>query len=229
MRFFAISDLHLPGGKDKPMDVFGPEWTDHFEKIKADWLSKVTDEDAVLMPGDLSWAMTLAEAMTDIELIASLPGSKIILRGNHDYWWPSAKKLREALPEGIYAVQNDSVNMDGTVVWGTRGWIHPDTPKFSAEDEKIYLREIARLRLSLGDMEKRFPGMPSIVMMHYPPFGPGGSPTPFTDVIAESGAVSCVYGHIHRAGSGELFSGLIDGVMYRCVSCDMAGFRLAEI
>ena len=126
MRLFAIADLHLPGGANKPMDVFGKHWEGHFEKICDSWRENVSGEDIVLLPGDLSWAMQLEEAMGDLARIGTLPGRKVLLRGNHDYWWGSIGKLRERLPGGMYAIQNDAVALDGLTVAGSRGWTHPD-------------------------------------------------------------------------------------------------------
>ena len=148
MLVYAISDLHLPGGNSKPMNVFGSQWDDHFERIRADWTSRVTDDDLVLLPGDLSWAMKLEDAREDIQSVASLPGRKVIIRGNHDYWWASISRVRDALPEGMYALQNDAVRVSGITLCGTRGWILPcDTS--DAEDERICRRELMRLEMSL--------------------------------------------------------------------------------
>ena len=146
MKIFAIADLHLPGGDVKPMDVFGAHWENHFERISEDWRARVTEEDVVLLPGDTSWAMQLRDALPDLERIAALPGRKILLRGNHDYWWSSLARLRAALPEGFYALQNDALLLSGTLFAGTRGWLCAcDDP----QDRKIHEREVQRLALSL--------------------------------------------------------------------------------
>ena len=125
MKIYAIGDLHLPGGDDKPMEVFGTHWEGHWQKIKQDWLEKVRYEDVVLIPGDISWAMQLEHAVEDLRAVGDLPGRKIILRGNHDYWWGSITRVREALPEGMYALQNDAIELDGVVFCGSRGWTIP--------------------------------------------------------------------------------------------------------
>ena len=114
MALFAISDLHLPA-REKPMDVFGAHWENHFERIREDWLQRVGAEDVVLLPGDLTWAMRLEDAMEDIARVGELPGRKIILRGNHDYWWSAIGRVRRALPEGMYALQNDAMELDGVL------------------------------------------------------------------------------------------------------------------
>ena len=125
MRVYAIGDLHLPGGAVKPMDVFGAHWENHFARISEDWRGRVKDQDVVLIPGDISWAMQLDGAQADLDAIAALPGRKILLRGNHDYWWNSLTRVRSLLREGCYALQNDSVYLDGLLFCGTRGWTCP--------------------------------------------------------------------------------------------------------
>ena len=154
MAIFAISDLHLPGGDVKPMDVFGDHWAGHFEKISADWREKVGPDDVVLLPGDLSWAMGLKEAQADLDAIGALPGKKVILRGNHDYWWSAIGRVRDALPEGMYAVQNDCVELCGRVICGTRGWNLPGEQS-TADDIKVYKRELLRLEMTLKEARRR--------------------------------------------------------------------------
>ena len=150
MRLFAIGDLHLPGGDDKPMDVFDPGWNGHFFRISEDWRERVSPEDTVLIPGDISWALQLGNALPDLQAIGELPGRKILLKGNHDYWWTSLSRVRAALPEGMQVLQYDAIDLGDIVICGSRGWNQPteDTP-LEKEDEKIYLRELQRLELSL--------------------------------------------------------------------------------
>ena len=155
MRFYAIGDLHLPGAQSKPMDVFGAHWEGHFDKITADWLERVTDEDVVLLPGDISWAMTLEEAAPDLLRICGLPGKKLFLRGNHDYWWSSLTRVRGLMPQGNYALQNDAVAFEDAVVCGTRGWTVMSEVSTDAQNVKIYRREAMRLELSLKDAQKK--------------------------------------------------------------------------
>ena len=132
MSIFAIGDLHLPGGDKKPMDVFGARWERHFERICADWQSRVKPEDIVLIPGDISWAMQLGDALNDLREIAKLPGTILLLRGNHDYWWSSLSQLRACLPENMHAVQNDAFDAGECVFCGTRGWTIPLGPNAAA-------------------------------------------------------------------------------------------------
>ncbi|MFR8178345.1 MAG: metallophosphoesterase [Christensenellales bacterium] len=145
MSIFAIGDLHLPGGDKKPMDVFGAHWERHFERICADWQSRVKPEDIVLIPGDISWAMQLSDALNDLREIAKLPGTILLLRGNHDYWWSSLSQLRACLPENMHAVQNDAFDAGDCVFCGTRGWTIPLGQNAAAQDESLSPREALRL------------------------------------------------------------------------------------
>lgn len=225
MRIFAISDLHLPA-REKPMDVFGPHWENHFERISASWRDKVAAEDVVLLPGDLTWAMRLEDAMEDLRRVGELPGRKIILRGNHDYWWSGVGQVRRALPEGMFALQNDAMELDGVLFAGSRGWTLPGQDA-TREDEKIYLRERIRLEMSLKAARRLSEEKPLYVMMHYPPFSP--SCEGYSDLIRVYGAQMCVYGHLHGGGLSLAFNGEKDGVVYRQVSCDGLGFRVRSI
>ena len=136
MRVFAISDLHLSGAVDKPMDIFGEEWENHAERIARNWDLEVGSSDLVLIPGDISWAMTLNEAKPDLSWIADRPGLKVMVRGNHDYWWSSISRVRAALEPGVYALQNDSIAFGHVVVCGTRGWVLRDNPDFTDHDRR---------------------------------------------------------------------------------------------
>ena len=226
MAVWAISDLHLPA-KEKPMDIFGDHWTNHFERIREDWLLKVRDQDIVLLPGDLTWAMQLEEAREDIDRVSCLPGRKIMLRGNHDYWWSSIGRVRRMLPEGSYAVQNDSVMLDGILFAGTRGWTIPNDVDGESDDARIYRRERQRLEMSLKHARAKSEDAPLIVMMHYPPRSE--TQEGFTDILKAYGAYDVVYGHLHGAGLAGAIRGEMDGLNYHQVSCDGLDFRLALI
>lgn len=226
MKLFAIADLHLDSGGSKPMDVFGAQWSGHFEKIRQDWLNRVSGEDLVLIPGDISWAMKLEEALPDLMAIAGLPGMKVLTRGNHDYWWPGISRLRSVLPEGMYAVQNDAVRFGEVTVCGTRGWTLPGS-QTAPEDQKIFDREVGRLRLSL-DAADRLGGL-KVAMLHYPPLPEDGTATPLSELLSGHGVAYTVYGHLHGAAGKNAFSGVKDGVRYCCVACDQIHFSLAEI
>lgn len=230
MRLFAIGDLHLPGGAEKPMDVFGPHWEGHFERISQDWREKVTDDDVVLIPGDISWAMQLKDAAPDLAAIDSLPGRKIIMKGNHDYWWSSMNKVSTLLTPTMQAVQHSAVDIGCAVVCGTRGWMFPtkETP-LSEEDRKIYARELIRLELALQEAQKKAGDRPIVAMLHYPPLYDLERDTEFTAMLEKYGAAVCVYGHLHGAGIRIGFNGEHNGVQYYLTSCDSLGFRLAEV
>ena len=231
MTLFAIGDLHLPGGEDKPMDIFGDHWENHFAHIAADWRARVKDGDVVLIPGDISWAMQLERAVPDLQKIGALPGRKVLIKGNHDYWWNSVSKLRRVLPEGMSALQHDALDMGDFVVCGTRGWMFPtgDAP-LAPEDERILNRELLRLDMAISAAEKLTQGQkPIVVMLHYPPLLLTVLDTPFTQVLARHRVHTVVYGHLHGAGIRAGFNGEHEGIHYRLTSCDALGFRLTEV
>ncbi len=230
MRLFAIADLHMPGGDDKPMDVFGDNWEGHVEKIFTDWKERVAEEDVVLIPGDISWAMYLEDALPDLRSIGELPGKKVLLRGNHDYWWSSVTRIRELLPENMRVIQNDALDLGSLVVCGTRGWLLPGCGEgMSEQDEKIYRRECIRLELSLKQAVDLAKGRPVLVMMHYPPLYRAVPDTGFTEVLEKYPVSMVVYGHLHGRGIQSRFEGFHRGIHYRLVSCDSLDFRLREI
>ena len=229
MKIFAISDLHLSLFKPKSMDIFGEHWQDHWEKIQKDWRKKVTAADIVLLPGDLSWAMTLEEAKPDIAAICAMPGKKILMRGNHDFWWGSLNKVNSLLNDTAFALQNNAYAFGDVVIAGTRGWLCPNERNFSEEDEKIYRREIHRLKLSLNAARKKDGKKPIIVMMHYPPFNEDLDPSGFTELFNEYGVVKVIYGHLHAHSLNKAFEGNMGGVTYILVSCDHLNFQLKHI
>ena len=227
MKVFAISDLHLSGGiADKPMDVFGTGWQGYMEKIEADWRQKVSKSDVVLLAGDLSWGMNMRQAAPDIARVAALPGKKVIIRGNHDYWWRSLAKVRAALGENFYAVQNDCLRLGKLLVCGSRLW------QFSAEEEdvKILEREKIRLQLSLDKMcAMRIEGDKAVVMCHYPPFNVRFEDSEYTRLIAAAGADAVVYGHLHGKGVRAERAVRKNGIPYFLTSCDLTDNSLTEI
>lgn len=223
---FAISDLHLGTCVDKPMDVFGKKWEGHFEKIARDWREKVGEDDVVLLAGDLSWAMTLDEVKQDLSSVAALPGKKVILKGNHDYWWQSLSKVKGVLPKDFFVVQNDVVRIGKYLFCGTRGWTSESEAE---EDKKIFAREVIRLELSLKEMEKqRGEGDVVIGMAHYPPFDLTMQPTPVTELFHRYGVEKVVYGHLH----GNVYAKrkvFLDNATYYLTSCDLVDFALVPI
>ena len=229
MAIFALADLHLSKTGDKSMDIFGKHWENHTEKILSAWNELVTPEDTVLIPGDISWAMKLSEAMEDIACLEHLPGEKVFLRGNHDYWWSSIQRLRGALPNGFFALQNDCfITQENYVICGTRGWILPGLIKDEA-DEKIYMREVSRLKLSL-ESAKKAGKHPDLVMMHYPPVGPSLEKNGFMQLFEEYEVPVVIYGHIHGTNPQKnCMEGFIQGIEYHLVSCDYLNFAPKKI
>ncbi len=221
MRLFAIADPHLSRAQPKPMDVFGGNWEGHPQAFFEGWRETVAEGDIVLVPGDISWAMRLDEALLDLSDIAALPGRKVLLRGNHDYWWPSISKLRRALPPGMYALQNDALALDGVVVAGTRGWVCPGVRGFTPEDERVYRREVERLSLSLQHA-RRLEGSYRVVMLHFPPTNPRLEPSGFTELVEAYRPDALVFGHVH--GEEPVLKAL-PGMGVHFVAADALGFR----
>jgi len=225
LALFAISDLHLPA-REKPMDVFGANWENHFARVREDWLGRVRPEDVVLLPGDLTWAMRLEDALEDIRRVGELPGRKVLLRGNHDYWWSAIGRVRRALPENMYALQNDGLLLDGTLFAGSRGWMLPTIAQ-GEDDLRIYERERLRLEMSLKDARAKGGDRPLVALIHYPPLTEACQG--FSDILERFGAVACVYGHLHGPGLRGAFRGERNGVAYYQASCDGLDFKLLEI
>ncbi len=230
MKVFAISDLHLSSSVDKPMDVFGAGWEGHFEKIKSDWMSKVSVEDVVLLCGDTSWGTTLEEGLCDIRSLECLPGKKVFVRGNHDYWWNGISKLRRAAPDDtFYFLQNDCVRFGNVVICGSRGWSCPGSADYTEHDEKLYLREAERFRLCFRQVAaERKEGDTLLVMIHYPPMNPRLQPTLFTQLFEENGADKVIFGHIHGDAYFP-YRTVKGGIEYILTSCDKVGFCLQRI
>ncbi len=230
MKVFAISDLHLSVNNPKPMDIFGPTWEGYVDKIFADWKQKVGDDDLVLLAGDFSWAMKLEDSVADFDMLKTLPGKKVIIRGNHDYWWKSISAVRGILPQGFYAIQNDALKFDDVIVCGTRLWNLPDiTKKMTAENEKIYKRELIRLELTLQQAKKLQQNDEKIIcMLHYPPYTFKEEDNEVTALLEKYGVNSVVYGHIHAYCKQNLVLNK-NGVHYFLTSCDIVGNKLTEI
>lgn len=230
MKIFSISDLHLSGTCDKPMDVFGAGWEGHFGKIKKDWESKVSDDDLVLLCGDTSWGTELSEGVSDLRSLSGLRGRKIFIRGNHDYWWNGITKLRDAAPdETFYFLQNDCVKFGNVIICGSRGWSCPGSADYTERDERLYAREAERFRLCFKAVEKvREEGDVLLVMTHYPPVNPKSQDTLFSDLFLQNGVDKVIFGHVH----GQAFFPLRtvkDGIEYVLTSCDKVGFALQRI
>lgn len=223
MQIFAIGDTHLSRARPKPMDIFGEQWRNHDEQIRENWNSVATDADILLIAGDISWALRLEEARADLDFLAGFRGRKLLLKGNHDYWWSSLARMRAVAPAGIDFLQNDAHIFDGVAVAGTRGW---SLPAASAPEPDLhhFRREVERLRLSLADLRGR-DYETLVVMLHYPPLAALDQPTEFSEVIEAAGASLCVYGHLHGRDIATAAEGERRGVTYKLVSADAVHFR----
>ncbi|MCA8943438.1 MAG: metallophosphoesterase [Planctomycetes bacterium] len=229
MRLFAISDLHLSYGSDKPMDIFGDHWRDHGEKIRVAWDEMVAPEDWVLVGGDTSWGLSLKEAQPDLDWLGERPGKKILIKGNHCTWWQSMSKVRQALHESITPLHNTAVKMDdGTVVVGARLWDPPDAPWADANAPKIFERELGRLKLSI-EAGKKLEGERMIALIHYPPRYSDGRVTAAVPLLEEAGVIACIYGHLHGKDHKYGFQGEAGGIRYYLTACDAIDFKPIEI
>ena len=229
MKLFAIGDLHLSGYQEKSMSIFGNHWDNHWQRIQDDWRSKVTQEDVVLLCGDLSWAMKLEEARVDLEEICALPGKKILLKGNHDYWWSSLNKVEQLLSGEAYPLQNNSFVMDEYAIVGTRGWTVPGEKQLPEEDLTIYRREVLRLQLSIDSLPQEAAGKTLVAMTHFPPFQEKHVSSELTQELSKAGVTQAVYGHLHAKSFDKAYNGVLDGVEYHLVSCDYLQFKLKQI
>lgn len=233
MKLFALGDPHLSfdknGNEYKPMGIFGDSWQNHGEKIRMYWLSQVCEDDVVLLPGDISWAMTLDELAPDLTFLAELPGKKIIVKGNHDLWWESLSKIRSCLPEGIEVLQNNSFVFGDTAICGTRGWTCPELTETGvavfpdAHDEKIFARELGRLKLSLDSVPDTVSH--KIVMLHYPPVNSKLERSEFITLMEQYQVETCLYGHLHSYAMYNSLNGTYWGIQFHLVSADYLGFE----
>ena len=227
MTIWAISDLHLSIASDKPMDVFGPRWDRHAEKIGENWRRLVAPEDTVLVAGDISWGMDFEQAMPDLLWLHDLPGRKIISRGNHDYWWKKISWMRKNLPPSLVPMQNDSIEVEGRTVCACRGWTIPIKSSESYEqDKRLFERERIRLQLSLDSAPHR---SGAIVMIHFPPFVDNSAGPGFTDILEAGGVSTVVYGHLHADDAKTAFSGMRNGIRYLFASCDGIDFSPVKV
>lgn len=226
MAIFAISDLHLSIGGNKPMDVFGHKWDNYTEKMRKVWNSIVKEDDVVIIPGDISWATYIDEAVADFEYINDLNGKKLIIKGNHDYWWTTKNKMNVYLKEHkfdtVEILQNDAYLYDGVAICGTRGWEIP-TAESTGENRKIYEREKQRLILSLESAKALNPEK-IIVAMHYPPVDKGKTSSDFIEIMKEYNVGECVFGHLHAASHVYAPIGIYEGIKLSLVACDYLNF-----
>lgn len=226
MKIFAISDLHLSFAPyiEKPMNIFGMRWENHEERLSEYWKELVCEEDTVLLGGDLSWGLRLEDAKFDLEWIDALPGRKILIKGNHDLWWGSINKLN-SLYEDMDFLQTNFFKVGDVAICGSRGWVCPGASDFREHDEKIYKRELIRLRFSLEAAKKA--GMQRIIgMLHYPPTNDRFHNSGFTELFSEFGVEKVIYGHLHgKDNFAKGFKGEMNGVSYDLTSCDYLGAK----
>ncbi len=223
MSLYAIADLHLSLGEDKPMDIFAG-WNDYGERLSENWKKLVSCDDTVVIAGDISWAMRIEQTYTDFKFIHDLPGKKIFLKGNHDYWWGTKNKtdnfLKENKLDSISVLFNNAYTCGDYAICGTRGWfLENDTP----EDIKVLNREVGRLKMSLDRAIKT--GLEPVVFLHYPPYYRGIECSEIMDVLCSYPVKKCYYGHIHGKKNFKLaFEGEYKGINFRLISCDKVGF-----
>ena len=232
MNIYAISDLHLEGNQNKPMDIFGKGWQNHFKKIANNWQQVVQENDIVLIAGDISWAMQFEDGIADIAKIAKLKGKKIFIRGNHDYWWNKISTLKALFKEqNCYFLQNDCIKLDEYIFCGSRGWIVPENENNQSEqDKKIYCRELERFKLAFKAVEKlRQPTDKVICLVHYPPFNSTHQESSFTRLFKENDVDAVIYGHIHQYLGGYMLEIMKNNIPYYLTSCDLLHFNLKKI
>lgn len=220
---YAISDLHLSLMGNKPMSVFGDGWNNYLEILSDNWRSLVRDEDTVLLAGDFSWAMKLEDTKEDFAFLRTLPGRKIMIRGNHDYWWSSYNKVQLVVPLGVYTLQNNAIRLaeEHCVVCGSRGWIIP-VEQDTEENERIFARELIRMQMALDEAHKLLREDDKlIVMTHYPPYANKFEETKMTSLFNDYRVDTVVYGHIHDKHSFHKKHVVIHGIDYLLTSTDI--------
>jgi uncharacterized protein len=242
MAVWSLADLHLAlNVPDKKMDFFGEPWIDYTDKIKKNWLAHIHPNDLVLLPGDISWGMKLEDAKVDLDWIHSLPGTKVMVRGNHDYWWTSLSKVEKILPPSIHLIQNNVFNWKEYTIGGTRLWDgdysfnsyidfkeNPRAKKLSdviddpAETQRIYQREVTRLELSLKNLNRD--AKVRLAMTHYPPIGADLAETEASRMLEKYKVNVCVFGHLHNVKKNSLPFGEKNGVRYILTACDYLDF-----
>jgi predicted phosphohydrolase len=226
---WAIADIHaspldpITGAPSKPMSVFGEHWRDHVDRIENSWNALVRSEDTVIVAGDIDWAMRLDEALPTLRRIGGWNGRKILLRGNHDFWWSSdaTTKVRRVLPPNMDLLHNNAITVEGYNVIGVKGSPVPGAIEWTETDAKLLHRETERLKLSIAD---RDPSLPTIAAFHYPPFFPAQGSTPFVDILQSAGVELCVYGHVHGSQARFGPNGAFDGIEYIPVAADFLDF-----
>ena len=234
MSIYVIADLHLSFSQDKPMDIFGKNWENHAEKIKQDWLAKVNDDDMVVLPGDFSWAMHVEDTDLDFKDLNELPGKKVLLKGNHDYWWTTVTSMKKFLEENkfnnIEFLYNNAIEYENKVFVGSRGWAIQDTEN----SKKMINRECQRLELSIKDAINNYDNTKEIIaFMHYPPLVKQqlleNNHLEFYKVLKKYDIKRCYYGHLHGNSHKDAINGDIGGINFSLISADYLNFKLLKI
>ena len=234
MSIFVIADLHLSFNNSKPMDIFGDNWIGHEEKIRKNWIENVKEDDLVILPGDFSWETYLENTKLDFEYLNNLPGKKLLLKGNHDYWWSTLTAMRQFLKENNFTnidfLYNNSYEFDNKILCGTRGWSIADEEM----DKKLINRELIRLELSIKDgISKYGNDKEIIVFMHYPPITKAKMITQqeadFVQLMKKYNVKRCYFGHLHGASIADAIEGEVEGIEFKLVSADGLDFKLIKI
>ena len=233
MSIFVIGDLHLSFGTNKPMDIFGDNWLEHDKKIAKDWKEKVNNDDIVVLAGDFSWAMKLEDTFQDFEYLNNLPGRKLLLKGNHDYWWTTLTKMRKFLKENNFEnidfIQNNFYEYNGKILTGVHGWEIGG----SEEDIKILRREQLRLQMELEQIEKQYgQNQEIIIFMHYPPYSKieNKEQNPYAEILGNYNVKKCYYGHLHgEQAYGNIKDYELYGIEYKLISADYLNFKLHKV
>ncbi|MBQ2835974.1 MAG: metallophosphoesterase [Clostridia bacterium] len=234
MSIFVIGDLHLSFNNPKPMDIFGEHWANHEERIRDNWKENVKENDLVILPGDFSWETYLVDTKQDFKYLNDLPGKKLLLKGNHDYWWTTVTNMKTFLKENNYTnidfLYNNSYKFEDKIICGTRGWSIID----EEADEKLINRELIRLEISLQDgINKYGKDKEIIVFMHYPPITKNkmltGEEAQFVELMKKYNVKRCYYGHLHGASISDAIEGNVEGIEFKLVSADGLDFNLLQI
>lgn len=234
MAIYVIADLHLSFSQNKPMDIFGNNWENHAEKIRNNWIKKVKQDDYVILPGDFSWATYIEDTKLDFSYLNSLPGRKILLKGNHDYWWTTLASMRKFVKENEFEnidfLYNNSYLVEDKIIVGTRGWNILD----SEDDKKMIKRETARLKLSIKDGIQKYGSEREIIaFLHYPPITQNNlnklENREFINMLKKYNIKRCYYGHLHGQSHKDAVTGIIDGIEYKLISADYLNFDLQLI
>ena len=234
MAIFVIGDLHLSFNEDKPMDIFGDNWNNHEEKIKNNWIENVSESDLVVLPGDFSWSMYLKDTYKDFDFLNSLPGKKLLLKGNHDYWWTTVTSMRNFISENKFEnidfIYNNSYEFENKIIVGTRGWAQTN----DEEDKRLSKREALRLELSIQDGMKKYGNDKEIIVfMHYPPILNSNviqnEMNEYIKIMNKYNVKRCYYGHLHATAIRDAVEGEHFGIDFKLISADALNFEVLKL